>query len=67
MAEFELLYWLVVAGLAVGLVLSLAALARARRRERRAQLEASELRGMALDPVGARLVRLDMELERLNK
>ncbi len=67
MAELDLFYWLVVAVLAAGLLMSLAALARARRRARRAQLEASELRGMAMDPVGARLIRLDMELERLNK
>ncbi len=65
MPEWELIAWLLAAALAVALVVCLAALARARRRSRAALEEARVLRGMAMDPVGARLVRLDAEIEAL--
>lgn len=67
MAELELLAWLFVGLLSVALLASLVALARARRRARDATAEAASLRGMALDPIGARLIRLDQELEQLGR
>jgi len=64
-AELEPVYWLVIAALVIALAIALGALVGARRRARRAQAEAAQLRGMAGDPVGARLMRLDMEIDAL--
>lgn len=67
MAQVDPLAWFAVAGLAMALAAALVALWRARRRARVAEAEAERLRGMALDPIGARLMVVDMEIERLGR